>query len=115
MFSTRYAYNRGMSNTTYKAVQINDWSSTGNKINGRLVQCRYEDVECFLNLHSLAKAKCIIDAALAFGFLVVDGRITVLNADEFQVLYVASSWHNHSVEAGLEFLQTNINNKETAQ
>lgn len=94
---------------TYKGVKINNWSSTGNKTNWRDVQCRYEDVETFLRIHSLAKAKCIIGAALAYGFPVIDGRIAVRNADEFETLYIASCWHDESVEAGLEFLQRNIN------
>jgi hypothetical protein len=77
-------------NVVYKKVQIENWSSTGKNVTHRNILCLVDgvidgkivkDYESFNFTHSLATAKIVIDALLACGTQVSNGRL-VMTVDQ---------------------------------
>ena len=79
-------------NVVYKKVQIENWSSTGKNVTHRNISCLCDglidgkivkDYETFNFTHSLATAKKIIDALLACGTQVLNGRLVITHDQLF--------------------------------
>ena len=73
-------------NVVYKKVEIGNWSSTGKNVTHRNISCLCDgvidgkivkDYETFNFTHSLAAAKKMIDALLACGTPVLNGRLVM--------------------------------------
>tara|TARA_R110000823_G_C15571049_1_gene461798 strand:+ start:125 stop:460 length:336 start_codon:yes stop_codon:yes gene_type:complete len=77
-------------NVVYKKVEIANWSSTGKNVTHRNISCLCDGLidgkfvtgyETFNFTHSLATAKKVIDALLACGTPVLNGRL-VMTVDQ---------------------------------
>jgi len=81
-------------NVVYKKVEIRNWSSTGKNVTHRNILCLVDGVidgeiakedGRFNFTHSLATAKIVIDALLACGTPVLNGRL-VMTVDQLHSL-----------------------------
>jgi hypothetical protein len=90
-------------NVVYKKVEIENWSSTGKNVTHRQIAFLVngadsdgkilEDAELMNYTHSLAGAKKVIDALLACGTQVLNGRL-VITCDQLFCLTPACEFAN---------------------
>lgn len=91
-------------NVVYKKVQIENWSSTGKNVTHRNISCLCDGLidgkivtgyETFNFTHSLSTAKKVIDALLACGTQVLNGRLVMTLDQLYDLTQVCEFGRNY--------------------
>jgi len=97
-------------NVVYKKVEIENWSSTGKNVTHRNILALVDGVidgkivkgyEAFNFTHSLATAKKVIDALLACGTQVLNGRL-VMTCDQLHDLTMVCEFGGNHPQAFID-------------